>query len=176
MDILKRCGIHWGAGHLQRDSMNGSISKTGLWVAIGICLLAPERLPAATGYQLVNAFGANTFSQPLCLRTPPGETNRMFVLEKAGLIQMVTNIGAASPRKSTYMSLQSGLSTSSEQGLLGLAFHPQFQSNGYFYIYRSYVPGTGGTYERLSRFQANPPSAPTASASTEVVLFDQLDL
>jgi glucose/arabinose dehydrogenase len=156
--------------------MNGSMNKTGLWIAIGMCLLAAERLPAATGYQLVNAFGANTFAQPLCLRTPPGETNRMFVLEKTGLIQMVTNIGAASPRKSTYMNLQSGLSTSSEQGLLGLAFHPQFQSNGYFYIYRSYVPGTGGTYERLSRFQANPPSAPTASASTEVVLFDQLDL
>src|SRR5262245_7489557 len=85
---------------------------------------------SGTGYQLVNAFGSLTFSQPLCIRTPPGETNRIFVLEKAGLIQVVTNIGAANPSKTIYMDLRARLSTSVEQGLLGIAFHPQFQSNG----------------------------------------------
>jgi glucose/arabinose dehydrogenase len=130
---------------------------------------------ATSGYQLVNAFGSLTFSQPLCLRTPPGETNRIFVLEKGGLIQVVTNIGTANPSKTVYMDLRTSLSTASEQGLLGLAFHPQFQSNGLFYIYRSYAPGTGVIYERLARFQATPASAPTALRSTEVVLFDQQD-
>ena len=89
--------------------------------------------------------------------------------------QVLTNVGAATPGKSIYMDLRSNLSTSVEQGLLGLAFHPQFQSNGYFYIYRSWAPGTGLVYERLSRFQANPPSAPVTLASTELVLFDQQD-
>src|SRR4051794_37077476 len=130
---------------------------------------------ATSGYQLVNAFGSLTFSQPLCIRTPPGETNRIFILEKTGLIQVVTNIGSANPSKTVYMDLRARLSTSSEQGLLGLAFHPQFQSNGLFYIYRSYAPGNNFVYERLARFQANPPSAPTASTNTEVVLFDQQD-
>src|SRR4051812_29245656 len=130
---------------------------------------------ATSGYQLVNAFGSLTFSQPLCLRTPPGETNRIFVLEKGGLIQVVTNIGTANPSKTVYMDLRTSLSTASEQGLLGLAFHPQFQSNGLFYIYRSYAPGAGVIYERLARFQATPASAPTALRSTEVVLFDQQD-
>ena len=145
--------------------------------AIAALILLADCVNAAAppGYQLVNAFGTITFTQPLCLRTPPGETNRIFVLEKTGLIQVLTNVGAATPGKSIYMDLRSNLSTSVEQGLLGLAFHPQFQSNGYFYIYRSWAPGTGLVYERLSRFQANPPSAPVTLASTELVLFDQQD-
>jgi len=129
---------------------------------------------AVTGYQLVNAFGANTFTQPVCIRSAPGETNRIFILEKTGAIRLVTNLSATNPTKSAYMNLASGLSASGEQGLLGLAFHPNFQSSGYFFIYRSVVVG-GLTYERLARFQADPPSAATASASTEVVLFDQRD-
>src|SRR5258708_33248973 len=155
--------------------MKGNNSSRGLGCALMFLLACGLHGASIAGYELVNAFGLNTFSQPLCLRTPPGESNRVFVLEKGGLIQVVTNIGATNPVKSVYLSLQANLSTGSEQGLLGLAFHPQFQSNGYFYIYRSYAPGTGVVYERLSRFRANPPSAPTASSGTEVVLFDQLD-
>jgi glucose/arabinose dehydrogenase len=159
--------------------MRKTIRTILLWIVgfLIIALSGANRANAAagTGYQLVNAFGSLTFSQPLCIRTPPGETNRIFILEKTGLIQMVTNIGSANPAKTIYMDLRARLSTSSEQGLLGLAFHPQFQSNGLFYIYRSYAPGTGIVYERLSRFLANPPSAPTASTNTEVVLFDQQD-
>jgi len=131
--------------------------------------------PPRIGYQLVNAFGTLTFSQPLCITTPPGETNRIFILEKGGLIQLVTNIAAANPIKSQYMDLRTGLSANGEQGLLGLAFHPNFQANGYFYIYRSVIINFA-VYERLSRFQAAPFDSPTASAATEIVLFDQLDL
>lgn len=148
-----------------------------------------ERLPNSTlnlpqqplqeGYVLVNAFGANTFSQPLCIRTPPGETNRVFVLEKGGRIQVVTNIGAASPVKTQYIDLRNGISTSVEQGLLGLAFHPQFQVNGYFFVYRSVFVTNGpnvNIVERLARFQAVPPNAPSVATNSEVVLFDQIDL
>src|SRR5689334_6742350 len=90
---------------------------------MGVLILLVNRANAASsGYQLVNAFGTITFTQPLCLGSPPGETNRVFVLEKTGLIQVLTNIGAANPGKSVYMDLRSNLSTSIEQGLLGLAF------------------------------------------------------
>ena len=47
-------------------------------------LLGLSGYAASTGYQLVNAFGSLTFTSPLCLSTPPGETNRIFVLEKTG--------------------------------------------------------------------------------------------
>ncbi len=151
----------------------------GLTQRVPNTTLALPPYPPVFGYALTNAFGAITFSSPLCIRTPPNETDRVFVLEKAGRIQVVTNIGAANPTKSLYMSLTYALSTSSEQGLLGLAFHPNFQSNGYFYIYRTILVTNGPTIvtnERLARFQASPPSAATAFTNTETVLFDQQDL
>lgn len=141
---------------------------------ISLLLATQTSRGAAPGYQLVNAFGTNAFAQPLCIRSPLGETGRVFVVEKTGLIQLVSNLGSSNPVKTVYMNLRTGLSTSGEQGLLGLAFHPNFQANGYFFVYRSAIVG-GNTYERLARFQANPPGSATASTSSEVVLFDQLD-
>ena len=127
------------------------------------------------GYQLANAFGTNTFWQPLCIAFPPGESNRVFVLDKIGLIEVVSNLDSNRPTRSTYLDLQSRLSSIGEQGLLGIAFHPNFQSNGFFFIYRSVDQGNGTVTERLSRFRADTPSSPTASATTEVILFDQID-
>ncbi|HEY6170600.1 MAG TPA: PQQ-dependent sugar dehydrogenase [Verrucomicrobiae bacterium] len=152
----------------------------GLSSRLANSTLAMPQQPAVYGYQFVNAFGANTFTSPLCIRTPPGETNRVFVLQRGGSIQVVTNIGAPSPTKSQYMSLAPGLATTGEQGLLGLEFHPNFQSNGYFFIYRAIMVTNPSTLvvvtnERLSRFQASPPSAATANTNTEVILFEQLD-
>jgi len=151
---------------------------TGLSNRLANTTLALPPQPPVFGFQFINALGTNTFNQPLCLRTPPGETNRVFVVQKGGSIQVVTNIGAANPAKSQYMSLTFSLATASEMGLLGLAFHPNFQSNGHFFTYRS-VRVTNGptvvTNERLSRFTASPPSAATASTNTEVVLFEQED-
>src|ERR1043166_3902225 len=140
-----------------------------LWVGVPF---AP-RASAHSGYDLVNAFGSLTFLQPVCIRTPPGETNRIFVVDKQGFVEVVTNL--ANPSKSFYINLRSNLWFMGEAGLLGMEFHPGFQTNGYFYIYRSLAVAGGNINERLSRFQAIPPNAPTASASTEVVLFDQRD-
>src|SRR6266446_7050221 len=89
----------------------------------------PEQ-PRWSGYSLVSAFGTNTFWKPVCIRTPPGETNRVFVLDKEGIVEVVTNIGALNPPRSVYMDLQTGIAPFAEQGLLGLAFHPGFQTNG----------------------------------------------
>ncbi len=56
----------------------------------------------------------------------------------------------------------------SEQGLLGLAFHPQYALNGFFYVY--YTAGTGNGISRLSRFtvSANPN---IANASSEIIMW-----
>src|SRR5438067_8676208 len=81
----------------------------------------PEQ-PRWSAYSLVNAFGTNTFWKPVCISSPPGETNRVFVLDKEGIIEVVTNIGAQNPQRSVYMDLQAGIAPYAEQGLLGLAF------------------------------------------------------
>ena len=144
----------------------------------------PLNIPAAappTAIQVTNAFGNLSFSQPLCLVSPPGDTSRLFVCEKTGLLKVVTNVSAANPVATVFLNLPTllqsraeSLSTMSEQGLLGLAFHPGFATNRYFYIFYS-VSKSGIIYERLSRFtvQAGNPNA--ADTTTELNLINQAD-
>ena len=137
--------------------------------------------PPATAYQLVNPFPTLSFNQPLCLSTPPGETNRLFVCEKGGLLRVIPNLAATSPTASTFLDLPTvltsrgeAISTGGEQGLLGLAFHPSFPASNYFYIYYS-VTTNSVTYERLSRFTVSAGNSNAANTATEVMLFQQAD-
>jgi hypothetical protein len=59
-------------------------------------LALPPTPPAAgtNGYTTVNAFGSLTFTTPLALAVPPGETNRLFVVERSGIIAVVTNLAS----------------------------------------------------------------------------------
>ncbi|WP_395680303.1 PQQ-dependent sugar dehydrogenase [Dokdonella sp.] len=80
---------------------------------------------------------STTFSEPVGVRAPAGD-NRVFVVERcdtpgssntSGHVRIVKN-GVALPTPF----LEVNVSCSSEQGLLGLAFDPQFASNGTFYV------------------------------------------
>ncbi len=141
----------------------------------------PLRLPLTPpvfGYTTVNAFPGLNFGQPVCLATPPGETNRLFVLSKAGQMYVITNL--ASPANvTTVMDLSSRVYTGSESGLLGLAFHPDFANptNRYFFVFYSTSTNgvESGLFQRVARFQmsaVNPNQAPTNS---ELMLINQKD-
>ena len=88
-------------------------------------------------------------------------SGRLFVLEKHGRIRIIQN-GQLSPNP--FLDITDRVKDSSnEQGLLGLAFHPSFSQNGYFYV--NFIGQNGDTY--ISRFQA---SGDKADANTEVNL------
>ena len=131
------------------------------------------------GYVLNNAFPGLTFSAPIALATPPGETNRLFVLERSGRVTVITNLAA--PNRTVFMDISSRITGGCEEGLLGIAFHPGYATNGYFFLYYSTTASTavpGGTnvlHQRLSRFQAASATANSAQTNTEVVLFTQRD-
>jgi hypothetical protein len=57
-----------------------------------------------SSYTTINAFPGLTFSEPVCLASPPGETNRLFVLEKGGVIVVITNLAA--PTYTVFMDLK----------------------------------------------------------------------
>ena len=102
--------------------------------------LSMPQNPATRGYVLQQQFG-RTFSAPVALVTPPGETNRLFIVEKVGRISLITNLTAATPTVLTFLNITTKVNPDGEQGLLGLAFHPNYAQNGYFYVF--YVtPGT----------------------------------
>lgn len=87
---------------------------------------------------------------------------RLFVCEQGGALRVVKN-GAL---LSTPFALVS-TSPDGERGLLGVAFHPNFASNGWVYVY--YTSSAGGAHNRISRFTA---SGDVAQAGSEVVLVD----
>lgn len=137
--------------------------------------------PPPTNFTLTDAFGSLTFSSPVCLATPPGETQRLFVCQKGGLIRVIANVLTTNPTAPTFLDLPTLLatrgetvSTSGEQGLLGLAFHPNFAANGYFFVFYS-VRKSGVTYERLSRFSVPSANPTLADPASELILLEQSD-
>ncbi|MBM3847011.1 MAG: PQQ-dependent sugar dehydrogenase, partial [Verrucomicrobia bacterium] len=78
-----------------------------------------------TGFIVTNAFPGHTFDLPIAMATPPGETNRLFVLQRRGQIIVLTNVARATRTVFIELTNQT-LSTSSESGLLGIAFHPGY--------------------------------------------------
>ncbi len=133
---------------------------------------------AVSGYGVTNALGDLVFEQPVGIVSPPGETNRLFVLERTGRIFVVTNL--AVPTKSLFLDLTASVSsTYIERGLLGMDFHPNYASNGYFYVYRTLITsseGAGGVlHDQLSRFETSPENPNRADAQSEVVIFSQYD-
>ncbi len=102
---------------------------------------------------------ATGLSQPLYLTAPPDD-ERLFVVEKTGRIRIVKD-GAllATP----FLDLSGSVSNGSEQGLLGMTFHPEYESNGFFYV--DYTDADGDT--RVVRYAvstADPDAADPASA------------
>jgi uncharacterized repeat protein (TIGR03806 family) len=126
--------------------------------------------PAAT-YTMTTAFTGLTFTAPLAFATPPGETNRLFVVERAGRIKVIPNLN--SPTSSTFLDISARVTTAGEEGMVGLAFHPNYASNGFFYVFYTTNVG-GGRRERLSRFKVSA-SANVADAASEQVMIEQID-
>jgi len=93
--------------------------------------------------------------RPVDLRTDG--SGRLFVLEKNGRIRILQN-GQLSPNP--FLDITDRVNDkNNEMGLLGLAFHPSYSQNGYFYV--NYTGAGGDTF--ISRFQANGDSADPSS-------------
>jgi glucose/arabinose dehydrogenase len=121
--------------------------------------------PSPSGYQALFVQGG--FSGPVLVAAPPGDTTRLFVVEKTGTIRIMTRAGAL--RSRPFLDISARVSTGSEQGLLGLAFHPSYASNGRFFV--DYTDRSGDT--RLVEFlvSSNPDSA--SATEKEILFVDQ---
>lgn len=130
--------------------------------------------PPQFGCTINNAFPSVTLSQPVFIAAPPQETNRLFILEKGGNIVVITNL--ATPTRTVFMNLP--VVSSGEAGLLGLAFHPGYATNRYFFVFssRSLTTSQGsGLHERISRFQTASTNDNVALTHTELPLITQID-
>ncbi|MCI0539276.1 MAG: PQQ-dependent sugar dehydrogenase, partial [Verrucomicrobiales bacterium] len=138
--------------------------------------LALPAAPPVRGYATTNAFPNLTFQQPVALATPPNEANRLFVAEKTGRIIALTNL--TNPNRTVFLDLSNKVLAGGEQGLLGLAFHPGYATNRFFYVFYTLQTQTGaatGRHERLSRFQTSLQNPNQALVTSEQVLITQAD-
>ncbi|MGL2962828.1 PQQ-dependent sugar dehydrogenase [Flavobacterium sp. RSB2_4_14] len=93
---------------------------------------------------------ATGFSSPVEMAQPANDP-RIFVVQKGGLIRIVNANGTIN---ATPFLTVTGISTGSEQGLLGLAFHPNYATNGLFFI--NYTNTAGNTVIAKYSVSANP--------------------
>ena len=140
----------------------------------------PLRLPLVPpvyGYAPVNAFPGLSFGAPVGMAAPPGETNRLFVINKAGTILVITNLAA--PNLTTFLNITPKVFDSGESGLLGLDFHPGYATNRYFYVFysctASTTQGTNRLHQRLARYQTSATNDNFAPTNSEQVLITQAD-
>lgn len=136
--------------------------------------------PPGAIFTATNAFPGLVFTNPIGLYAPPGETNRLFVLEKRGRVIVITNLAA--PTKATFLDLSdrvtgSDANVGAEEGLLGLAFHPGYATNGHFFVFYTGDDTTvsSGRHDILSRFSVNPANTNQGLAGSEVKLLRQRD-
>lgn len=152
----------------------------GLSNRVGNTSLRLPSTPPTYSYALTNAFGNLTFLNPVCITAPPGEMNRLFILEHAGRVAVITNL--ALPNRTVFLDIAArviGGAQGSEQGMLGMAFHPGYATNGYFFLYYTENTTTRagtGRHQVLSRFQvssSNPNVAVPSSETSLLTMFDE---
>lgn len=123
-------------------------------------------LTFAQPFELQNAFPNTTFDNPLYLTHSNDQTNRIFVVEKTGRIKVLPNDSLTSINK-TYLNISDKIINGSERGLLGVAFHPNYSSNGYFFVNYTRA-GDGATV--VSRFNVSSSDPDKADSLSEFII------
>lgn len=115
------------------------------------------------------AFPNLRFRQLTNLVQPDDGSNRIFVTEQAGRVLVFPNDPAAA-HASVFLDIRDkGLGRANEEGLLGLAFSPDFPQDGHFFVYYS---ATGPRRSVLSRFTVSESDTNMADPSSEVVILE----
>ncbi|MBK7555421.1 MAG: PQQ-dependent sugar dehydrogenase [Flavobacteriales bacterium] len=94
--------------------------------------------------------------------------SRLFVTKQEGRIRIITDSMQVLP--TSFLTIMDSVNdASNEQGLLGLAFDPDYANNGYFYVH--YIGGTGTGYSKISRFQVSQNNPDSAMRNSEETIY-----
>lgn len=132
-------------------------------LSAAICMLVMSEALAQAKPRLIPAFAALSFDKPVDFQSTPAFPDRVFIVEQDGRIWAVSRTSPDS--RTLVLDISNLLSTGGERGLLGLAFHPDAASNGYFFVNYTRA-GDGATV--ISRFTISA-STLTADVSSEAI-------
>lgn len=120
-------------------------------------------------FELEQAFPNLSFTRPVDLQNAGDGSDRLFVVEQAGRIRVFDNDPEAGSTD-IFLDIRARVNSSgNEEGLLGLAFHPDYENNGYFY-----VDYTASNPRRtvIARYEVNGADPNEADVGSELVLLE----
>src|SRR5205809_304370 len=113
---------------------------------------------------------ASGLTQPLFVTAPPGDSERLFIVQQNGRIRIL-NLATGMLNSTPFLAL-TGLAAHGEQGLLGMAFDPNYATNGKFYLNFTVPSAPGDTFQQgvthISQFTAT--TSDLADPTSEKVL------
>ena len=145
------------------------MKRTAWLLFAGLAVLACDDDSSGPGtsgdYTVTPAFTQLTFSVPTDIQNAGDGTDRVFVSEQTGRIWVFENRPDVDTM-AVFLDIRPRVlyQQFSEQGFLGFVFHPQYETNGYFFVHYT-TTGLNGRAGRVSRFQvgANPDQADDTS-------------
>ncbi|MCC6672461.1 MAG: PQQ-dependent sugar dehydrogenase [Planctomycetes bacterium] len=132
----------------------------------------PVQGPRPGAMQAVRAFPSLAFARPIFVTHAPDGSDRIFVVEQAGTIRVFPNDERITAAR-TFLDITARVSrASNEEGLLGLAFAPDYAQSGRFYLYYSSNTGQRRTVLSSFRVTANP-DVGDPNSEVELLSIDQ---
>lgn len=133
-------------------------------ISVSLALSPTAETPTALDLSLTTF--ATGLNNPVAIANADAGYGRLFVVEQPGYIRIVEPDGTVLP--TPFLDIHTRVTSGGELGLLGLAFHPNYYDNGYFYV--NYTSGSGANLKtRISRFSVT--SDPTiADPDSEDIL------
>ena len=129
--------------------------------------LAPERDIVTANVSAPAAFPALAFDAPLAMLQAPGDSSRWFIVEQGGRIRVFDNDDAV-PAAADFLDLTDRVHVSVQSGMLGLAFHPDFSTNGRAFV--TYVAQSGAELRLVTAEFSSPDGGLTLDPGSERVL------
>jgi len=106
---------------------------------------------------------STSLSSPVFMTAPANDTDRLFIVEQGGLIR-IFDVTTSSLLATPFLDISGLISTGGEEGLLGMAFDPNYGNNGRFYVF--YTNRSGNlVIARYQRSLGNPNLADPALAA-----------
>jgi glucose/arabinose dehydrogenase len=143
--------------------------KSRLWLIYGLLVILlnlqnPDHIMAT---DLTTTRVASGLSHPLFVTAPIDDANRFFIVESAGVIKIFKD-GAVLPMP--FLDISERVNSGGERGLLGMAFHPDYANNGYFYL--NYSDSVDNTV--IARFEVTSnPDIADENSEYEILYIDQ---
>ena len=143
--------------------MKYRVSLSCAFLVISPFICEAQELPRR---ELRRVFAANDFDQPLYLTHAGDGTDRIFVVQKRGRIKVMPNQDDAVA--TDFIDLRDQVTDWGDGGLVGMAFHPEYGTNGLFYVFYTH----GDFFSRVSEFRVSA-DPNVADADSERLLWEE---